>query len=226
MLKHAGVVAALLVLAACGETTAPELRLDATVRVVHAAPETAQLEVLLEGERRTVLDYAEVSDRFTVGSGERRLELRLAGSTAALIDLTRELDSGGWYTVLAAGREGDLHPIVLEDDPTPADTGQTRIRFVHAAPTAGPIDVHIAEPGAELGAQPATLVGVAFGDQSEYIELESGTYRVRATVSGSTTIIIDLPLLVLSSNRVVTIVAMDTEGSGPPHGLIVLSDGS
>jgi hypothetical protein len=224
MLKHAGILVTLLLVAACGETTGPELRLDASVRVVHAAPETTQLEVLLEGERRTALDYAEVSERFTVASGERRLELRLAGSTAALIDLTHELDSGGWYTVLAAGRAGDLHPIVLEDDPTPADTGQTRIRFVHGAPTAGALDIYIAEPGEELGTQPPLLTGVTFGESSEYIELESGTYRVRATAAGTFDIVIDQPLLVLSSNRVLTIVAMDTEGSGPPHGLIALSD--
>ena len=36
--------------------------------------------------------------------------------------------------------------------------------------------------------------------------------------------VIDLPLLVLSSRRVLTIVMMDTMGSGPPHGLIALSD--
>jgi hypothetical protein len=223
MPKYAGLMVALLTMAACGQTTEPELRLDAGVRVVHAAPETSQLEVLLEGERRTALVYAEVSDRFTVASGERRVELRLAGQTAALIDLTQELGSGGRYTVLAAGREGDIHPIVLEDDPAPADTGETRIRFVHAAPTAGPLDVHITDPGDELGGG-VTFGGVQFGGATDYIELESGTYRVRATVAGSLVLTIDLPLLVLSSNRVITVVAMDTEGSGPPHGLIVLAD--
>lgn len=214
----------LLCAAACSDTTEPDLRLDAGVRVVHAAPETARLEVLIEGELRTLLEYAEVSNRFTVSSGERRVELRLAGETVALIDLLQELEAGGRYTILAAGREGDIHPILLEDDPTPADTGETRIRFVHAAPTAGTIDVFIGEPGAEPGAEPALLTAITFGQSSEYRAVESGTYRVRATVAGTLDLVIDLPLLVLSSNRVVTIVAMDTEGSGPPHGLIVLSD--
>lgn len=214
----------LLATAACGETTAPELTLDAGVRVVHAAPETAELDVYVEDELRTVLDYAEVSNRFTVGAGERRVELRLSGETAALIDLRQDLESGGRYTILAAGGAGDIQPILLQDDPAPADTGETRVRFVHAAPTAGPLDVYIGEPGTELTEQSALLTNVAFGESSPYLDLESGTYRVRATAAGTLTLVIDQPLLVLSSNRVITIVAMDTEGSGPPHGLIALGD--
>jgi hypothetical protein len=54
--------------------------------------------------------------------------------------------------------------------------------------------------------------------------LESRTYQVRVTTAGGGELLIDLPLLVLSSLRVLTIVVMDTMGSGPPHGLIVLSD--
>lgn len=224
MMKRAGVLL-LVAAAACGETTAPELLLDAGVRVVHAAPETTELDVFVEGELRTVLDYGEVSERFTVGAGERDVELRLAGETAALIELRQDLDSGGRYTILAAGREGEIQPILLQDDPTPADTGETRIRFVHAAPTAGALDIYISEPGTELTEQTPDFTGVTFGDASAYIDVESRTYRVRATVAGTLDLVIDQPLLVLSSNRVITIVAMDTEGSGPPHGLIALNDG-
>jgi hypothetical protein len=54
--------------------------------------------------------------------------------------------------------------------------------------------------------------------------LDSRTYQVRVAVSGSDVLLIDLPLLVLSSMRVMTLVIMDTMGSGPPHGLIALSD--
>jgi hypothetical protein len=218
------VVAAALVLGACSETTAPELRLDATVRVLHAAPETPRLEVVLEGESRTSLEYAELSDRFTVESGDRRLQLLVAGETEALIDLDTLFDSGLQYTVLAAGRAGDIMPIVLVDDPTPADTGETRVRLVHAAPTAGTVDIYISEPGSELGTQTPVHASVAFGDASEYMVLESTTYQVRVATAGGTELLVDLPLLVLSSLRVVTIVLMDTMGSGPPHGLVVLSD--
>lgn len=222
---RSGALVAVLASAACGETTAPELRLDATVRVLHAAPETPRLEVVLEGESRTVLDYAEVSERITLESGERRLQLRLSGETAALIDLDTLFESGGQYTVLVAGREGSLQPIVLTDDPAPADTGETRIRLVHAAPTAGIVDIYVTQPGAPLEAASPDLTSVAFGDASDYMILESRTYQVRVAVAGGGELLVDLPLLVLSSMRVLTLVIMDTMGSGPPHGVIALSDG-
>jgi hypothetical protein len=217
--------AAVLVLAAaaCGEATAPVLLLDATVRVLHAAPETSRLEVILEGESRTLLEYAEVSEYITIGSGERRLQLVTVGEEA-LIDFEIVLEPDTQYTVLVAGVAGDLNPIVLIDDPTPADTGETRIRLVHAAPTAGAVDIYVTEPGAELATAVPVLTSVAFGAASDYMVLDSRTYQVRVAVAGVDVLLIDLPLLVMSSMQVLTIVMMDTMGSGPPHGLIVLSD--
>lgn len=215
-----------LVLSACGETTGPELRLDASVRVLHAAPETPRVEVVLEGESRTLLEYAEVSEHITVEAGDRRLQLLIAGEAEALIDLDTVFESGTQYTVIAAGRAGELQPIVLADDtiPLPPDTGTTRIRLVHAAPTAGVVDIYITEPGSELSTETPVLTSVAFGDASEYMVLESRTYQVRVTGAAGGELLIDLPLLVLSSMRVLTIVMMDTMGSGPPHGLIALPD--
>jgi hypothetical protein len=220
----AGSLVAALVVSGCGDTTGPDLQLDATVRVLHAAPETPRLDVVLEGESRTLLDYAEVSDRITLESGERRLQLVVAGETEALIDLDTLFESGAQYTVLAAGRAGEILPIVLVDDPTPADTGETRIRLVHAAPTAGAVDIYVTEPGSLLSTAAPDLTSVAFGDASDYMVLETRTYQVRVTTAGGGELLIDLPLVVLSSTRVLTIVMMDTMGSGPPHGLIVLSD--
>lgn len=221
--NRVGAAVLVLVAAACGEATAPVLLLDATVRVLHAAPETSRLEVILEGESRTLLEYAEVSEYITIGSGERRLELVTVGEEA-LIDFEIVLEPDTQYTVLVAGVAGDLNPIVLIDDPTPADTGETRIRLVHAAPTAGAVDIYVTEPGAELATAVPVLTSVAFGAASDYMVLDSRTYQVRVAVAGVDVLLIDLPLLVMSSMQVLTIVMMDTMGSGPPHGLIVLSD--
>ena len=221
-----GAALAGLVLSACGETTGPDLQLDASVRVLHAAPETPRMEVVLEGESRTLLEYAELSEDLQVEAGDRRLQLLVAGETEAVIDLDTIFESGTGYTVIAAGRAGELLPLVLEDDtmPMPPDTGMTRIRLVHAAPTAGVVEIFITEPGSELSAETPALTSVAFGDASEYMLLESRTYQVRVTSADGGELLIDLPLLVLSSMRVLTIVMMDTMGSGPPHGLIVLTD--
>lgn len=224
MKRWAGALVAVLMTSACGDTTGPELRLDATVRVLHAAPETPRLDVVVEGESKTLLEYAEVSDAIQLESGERRVQLVVEGETEALIDLDTVFEPGTHYTVLAAGRAGEILPIVLVDDTVAADTGQTRIRLVHAAPTAGLVDIYVTEPGSPLSGETPALASVAFGEASDYMVLDSRTYQVRVTTAGGSVLVIDLPLLVLSSRRVLTIVMMDTMGSGPPHGLIVLSD--
>ena len=220
----AGVLLVGLALGGCGETTGPELLLDSTVRVLHAAPETPRLEVVLDDELRTVLDYAEVSDHITMEGGSEPLRLVAEGETEALIDLDSDFESGRQYTVLAAGRQDEILPVVLIDDPTPADTGETRLRVVHAAPTAGVVDVYVSEPGTALETESPDAAAVAFGEASDYMVMESRTYQVRVTSAGGGETLVDLPLLVLSSLRVVTLVIMDTRGSGPPHGIIVLND--
>ena len=219
-----GLVLAGLLLGGCGDTTGPELRLDSTVRVVHAAPETPRLDVVVDGETRTVLDYAEVSDHITMEGGARQVQLIVQGETEALIVLDTGFVSGRQYTVLAAGRSDEIMPVVLIDDPAPADTGETRIRLVHAAPTAGLVDIYVSDPGTELEGESPMLSSVAFGETSDYMIVEARTYQVRVTDAGSGELLVDLPLLVLSSLRVVTVVIMDTRGSGPPHGIITLSD--
>src|SRR5690606_18142286 len=190
----------------------------------HAAPETPRLDVVLDGETRTVLDYAEVSEHITMEGGSRLLQLTVEGETEALIELDTAFESGRQYTVLAAGRQGEILPVLLIDDPSPADTGETRLRLVHAAPTAGIVDIYVSDPGTVLEGETPMLSSVAFGEASDYMIVESRTYQVRVTVAGSDELLIDLPLLVLSSLRAVTIVIMDTRGSGPPHGIITLSD--
>jgi len=213
-----------VVIAGCGDSTGPELRLDPAVRVVHAAPETPQLEVVFEGETRARLEYAEVSEYLPVASGARELEVFVAGAATPIIDIAPVLDDGASYTLFAAGRASRIRSILIRDAPTPADTGRARIRLVHAAATAGTVDIYITEPGTPLSGAAPALMNVDFGDTSAYMVVDARTWQIRVTAAGTQTILIDLPLLVLSSTRVHTVVMMDTEGSGPPHGLIVLND--
>lgn len=214
-----------LMTTACGDATGPELLLDPTVRVVHAAPETPRLEVVVEDEARAILEYAEVSDFLNVPGGQRRrVQLRIAGDTVALIALDTTFESERQYTILAAGRAGSVLPILLVDDPAPADSGETRVRIVHAAPTAGTVDVYVTEPGTLLSTEAPDVMSLAFGEASDYMVVDARTYQIRVAMAGGADLLIDLPLVVLSSRRVVTLVIMDTMGSGPPHGLIVLDD--
>ena len=92
-----------------------------------------------------------------------------------------ELKPNKDYTILAIGElspEGDepgIQPLPLvdnEDEETalpPRD--KTLVRFVHASPDAGAVDI-----GVKNG--PTLLEGVEFGDASDYIEVAPGDYTI------------------------------------------------
>ena len=66
-----------------------------------------------------------------------------------------------------------------EPEPTDIEPGKTEIRVVHASPDAPAVDVWVAGLDAPL------LSGLAFGDTSEYLEVDAGSYDIQLRVSPS-----------------------------------------
>jgi hypothetical protein len=126
--------------------------------------------------------------------------------------------------VIATGPVAAIAPLVLEDDLTTPAAGNIKLRLVHASPTAGPVDIYVTAPGADLTTVTPTLANVPFRAASDYLEVPAGTYRVRITPAGSKTVAIDVDGVTLTSGQIRTAVAVDAPGGGAPLGAILLAD--
>ena len=214
-----------LAVTGCGDDDPTASTPTAQLRVVHASPDAPNVDVLVDGAVALAnVPFPAASPYLAVPAGTRNLQVRAAGTAMTVIDADAELAEGSAYTVLATGRVANIAPLVLVDDLTAPAAGNARLRLVHGSPSAGPVDIYVTAPGAELaGAQP-TLSAVPFRVASAYLQVPAGTYRVRVTPAGSRTVALDVNDVQLAAGQVRTAVAIDARGGGTPLGVLLLAD--
>ncbi len=215
-------------LALTGDPSAPVLPLTdrrALVRVVHASPDAPNVDVLVDGATAlTDVPFRAASGYLEVNGGERRAQVNPTGTTTSVIDAVLTLMKTRAYTVLAVDRVAAIGALVLEDDRSAPGAGNVRVRLVHAAPSAGDVDVYVTAPGADLNLATPTIAGFAFKAASSYLEVPAGAYRVRITLAGTKTVAIDTGALNLTAGTVATGVAVDPRPGQSAFGALLLTD--
>lgn len=215
---------AVMGLAACSddETTAPPA--VAQARVVHASPNAPNVDVLVDdGVVLTNVPFRTGSAFLEVPAGTRRIRVRAAGGTTAVIDANVPMTSGNSYTILATGLLASIAPVVATDNLTSPAAGQVKLRVIHAAPAAAGVDVYATAPGASIATATPQLTNVPFRAVSDYLTVPAGTYQLRVTPTGTKTVAIDATVT-LTAGQIRTVVATDAVGGGAPLAAVVLAD--
>jgi hypothetical protein len=198
----------------------------ARVRMVHASPDAGNVDVLFDGKvSLTDVPYATASDYLTVNAGTRRIEVRATGSSTDVINSNVNFSSQSDSTVLTEGLAASIAAVVLTDDNSDPASGKAKVRVVHAAPTAGSVDVYIVQPGTNITTVSPTLPSVALQAAAAYLSVDPGTYEVVVTPAGNNlTIDIDVPNFTVDAGQIRSAVALDAPGGGAPFQLLVLAD--
>jgi hypothetical protein len=191
---------------------------DVDVRVLHAVTDAPALRLQADGEVQTeTLDYGRVAS-FSLPANHYRFEA--AGYTGRdaleplLDNLEGNLTEGMRHDLLLAGslEDDSARAVLLEQDDEPFDpedeedeeeSGEeegddeadseedeplrdVRFRVAHLASGAGAVDLYLGNDTS--GSPDATL---SYGNASEAIRVESGTYRVQITPAGGSEVIYD-----------------------------------
>jgi len=221
---YLGLMAALALTAACSdsnENTAPQARL----RVVHASPDAPNVDVYVDGAKvLTNVAYKAASGYLSVPAGSHNVKVNATGTATTVIDVTSTLAAGSDYTAMATDFVADITPLLLADTNTAPAAGKVKVRLVHAAPSAGVVDIYVTVPGADLATATPTLTNIPFQAVSGYLEVPAGDYQVRITAAGTKTVALDSGTLTLAAGQIRTGVALDNTGGGAPFGAIVLAD--
>jgi len=193
-------------------------------RVVNASPDAPNLDIFLDGVRiRADLPYRSGIAYQKAQPGSRHLLMNSTGTTTALLDLATTFNAKQDYTVLAVDLLASIAPLVLTDDNTAPSSGNARLRIVHAAPSAGPVDIYITAPGADISTATPTLSGVAFKSVSDYMTEAAGTYEMRLTPAGSK-LVIETGTITLTDGQVRTALTLDAPLGGFPFSVLLLQD--
>ena len=142
-----------------------------------------------------------------------------------MINSNLSLSSHSDSTVLVEGLSASIAAVVLTDDNSDPASGKAKVRVVHAAPSAGTVDVYIVAPGTDITTVSPTLPSVAYQAASAYLSVDPGTYEVVVTPAGNNTVkAIDVPNFTIEAGQIRSAVALDAPGGGAPFQLLVLSD--
>jgi len=229
------VLAAGLAAAACGSDTGPAAEI-AQVRVMHARSGAPPIDLLVEGTAIVQgLEFARASAFVDVPAGEAALEIRGAGAREVLSARTYELTGGMRYTLLYgdAGNEREINiaadtavGIPLTPPPSSAaDTGaipgesKVKLRVIHNASDAPPLDVYLTTADAPLTGNLPLIEPFRYGtglspEFPGYVERDPGTYRVRFTQDGTTTVVLDTGPIEMAAGHVRTVVLSSTDTTG------------
>jgi hypothetical protein len=212
-------IAANVFLVGCGSDE------ESRVRVVHASPDAPNVDVLVDGKSvLTNVPFGTASDYLTVKAGARQIEVRATGTGQDVINAKPEFASKKDYTILAEDFVANIMPQVLIDNNSAPDSGKVRVRVVHGAPSAGPVDVYVVAPGSDISIQTPTISNLGFKSVTDYLSVPAGSYEVFVTPTGTKTVAISTGTIALAAGQVRTAVALDAAGGGTPLTAILLAD--
>ncbi len=203
-----GFISASLALAAVLASCNPTPPAKANIRAVHASVDTPAVDILVDSAKAG--GPIEFKSAFpatgyaAVDSGVRNIKVCAApADTTCPINASPTLEPSAKYTIVALGTLATtddtgadarpLEPLVLADAEAAPAAGKTKLRLIHGASlvAAKTVDVYITAPAADLATATATKAGFNYKDNSGYLEVAAGSYRVRITAPGTKTVLID-----------------------------------
>lgn len=198
----------------------------ADVRFVHASGASPAVNITVDGDAvANNLAFGTSAAYQDVEEGSRTFAVTEVGATEAAFDTVRTMVEGETVTFVVVGEADALSALILDDDNSAPASGQTRVRVVHASPTAGSVDVYVTEPDADLETATPVMTNVANGDFETLAEVAGGDYQVRVVATGTTDVLLDSGMQTFPAGSVRTIIVADNPtGSTDPHRAIILTD--
>lgn len=155
--------------------------------------------------------------------GDRRVRVREVGTTTNLLDGTLDFDIETANTVIAYGGGTFARKLRrLEETASLAVAGEVKLRALHAAAGIEALDVFLTTADANLATTPPTFTLGAYDGLTGFATLDTDTYRLVVTRSGSTAIVLDLPSVRLV-DRSIYLLAVVPDGVGGVN-VVVLAE--
>lgn len=195
-----GVVALGPVLSGCGDDGEPVVEKDkAYIRVLHLSPDAPGVDVYVNGATRVVenLKFLEGTDYLEVEEGTYSFNITPAGSPASssVLDINDlPLEGEQYYTAVAFGALESIQAIPLVDDYDGLDSGNIRVRAIHAAEAVGQVDIWVIP---ETGNPSILYENVDFGVAGDYLDLPAAAYTLGFDLDNdaSPDVIFDVPAM-------------------------------
>jgi hypothetical protein len=208
------VVAGLLVagIAGCDGKIAEPRPESARIRLVHGSAITTALDLWVDGEAVQLgVAATQISNYAEVPAGNRTVSVRLSGSGQTLVSRSVTLEKDADYTMLVSGTLANPEDMIASDTAFTPLPGKVKIRVIHAARNAPPLDVYLTTPGEDLATAFKLVEPFEFNvaDTSAFpgfAERDPGDWQVRFTADGTTNVLLDTGPFATSAGQIITVV--------------------
>ncbi len=189
------------------------------VRFFHAAPGISNIDIyindLLYFEN---VFYSHMSDYAPSNPGDQTVRVRTAGSShkdPALVEVSSPYNDNQGYTLIIAGRQGDIHRWRLDDDnKNLPGNGTSKVRIVHAAFDTPTTEICLVDVCRTL----------AFREDTGYFRMDPGLYYPEIYLNGTDFPKINIPPLTLKDNSIHTVFMIGRSQNEPRLQLIYTFD--
>jgi hypothetical protein len=198
---------------------------DASVRLINALTAAQALDFVVDGVTASSgAPFGAASPYVGVSAGSHRLQARGSTSGTTLVDFTRDLTSGGSFSMIPAPGLSQFGALFIPDDPSPA-AGRVKLRGINVSAATGPVAIYVTGPTDDISSATPVIPALVFGAASPYVTVLPGTYRIRLTPVGApSTILVDSGNIVMGTGSVRTLLVTDAPGGGLPTTLSVIVD--
>jgi hypothetical protein len=208
-------------------TSAPanevEKRDHALVRVIHAIPKGPALDVFADDQEsfdrvsyKEVTPYKELPDKLQL-----TFAIKINGQDTGqpLAENSETISSGKHYTVVALpDSHGKPTLKVINDDLTPPRSDKAKVRFIHASPDAGEVDLVSKERNDAL------FGGVNFQSEVGYREVDPIRTTLEVRPEGKKNVLLAIPNTTLDAGKIYTIVIAGKTRTTPKLEAITIED--
>jgi hypothetical protein len=201
-------LASVIVLAACGETSNPIFTgtTQARVRFINATTDVPALTFNANGQTVVQsLPFGQPSSCQTFNPGSVTFTATPGSSTSTFGGtLNQTLPTSGRFSVVALGTSALPQFLFLNDASTAASAGNARLRIINAVPGSTAADIFVTVPGNPLGVADATNVG--FASATTFLDVPAGPTQIRFANTGTQNVTFTGDPFTLSSGQRTTVV--------------------
>ncbi|MFQ3175093.1 MAG: hypothetical protein ACJAYB_000149 [Psychromonas sp.] len=202
------------------------------LRVVHAISDAPGVDVSIDGIAPVAgdplfnLKFKDVTDYLAVAAKEYTFNVAVNGSDPVVVvdalTLTATLEASKTYTAIAIGNladELDNDQIYVVEDEVRRVATAAKIRAIHAATTAGNVDIYISDD-ATPSEDDLILKNVAYKGDSTVLSVTPGTVYIMITPADDMgSVVIGPAMFDLTAGSITTLVASDNT----PNGFTIIS---
>lgn len=198
------------------------------VRLLNATRSYAQLDLTVNDKTiNSKVGYASVGEYGTVdinSPATKVLESTVGTSVSAT---TPGLSAGSNYTFITYGFAGAVRTMLLQEVETAPEANKAKLVVLNLAPDAGALDVYVTTATEPLETATALATNLQGGVGSGYVQINSGTFRVRVTgYNKRNDLRLDIPAVTLDSASVNTLVLTASEGGVLVNGITLVQKGA